>query len=316
MGAVIDKKTSKAVKNMAESFSIAGKVVMGFSARLGAGLFSAGQKAIEVTLAMAESVRTGNNVLGYMIEKEEEAEQAAFELEFAQIKATASAQAMAKANSYLTNELDRQVPTVNQLLKLYKVFRTEEEKRLKVKEEAIKKERQLFMQEKELQVIRLQAVGKNEEATALQKKIDLFRRSVEMSEKYNITLKEAARLTRAINEQQQVKTQDKPAAGSPQANFLRAKASGTITPELIKKAEEYAASIGTTFDAETGYARPSDLINKIGRFKSEDKKSKLAASEGIATQKQMAKSLQTIEREFTKTPTFRICQIHCCQLQM
>ena len=44
--------------------------------------------------------------------------------------------------------------------------------------------------------------------------------------------------------------------GSPQANFLSMQASGQqMTPEQIRQAEQFASSIGTTFDPQTGYSR-------------------------------------------------------------
>ncbi len=44
--------------------------------------------------------------------------------------------------------------------------------------------------------------------------------------------------------------------GSPQANFLSMQASGQqLGPERIAQAEQFAASMGTTFDPETGYSR-------------------------------------------------------------
>ena len=43
--------------------------------------------------------------------------------------------------------------------------------------------------------------------------------------------------------------------GSPQANFLAERAKGPLSPGQIAQAEEFAASIGTTFDPETGYSR-------------------------------------------------------------
>ena len=44
--------------------------------------------------------------------------------------------------------------------------------------------------------------------------------------------------------------------GSPQANFLSMQASGQpLTPGQISQAQEFAGSMGTTFDPETGYSR-------------------------------------------------------------
>ena len=42
---------------------------------------------------------------------------------------------------------------------------------------------------------------------------------------------------------------------SPQANFLREKSKGNLTPDQIADANAYAKSIGTTFDSTLGYSR-------------------------------------------------------------
>jgi len=44
-------------------------------------------------------------------------------------------------------------------------------------------------------------------------------------------------------------------SGSPQANFLNARAQGVLTPEQINEANAFAASMGTTFDPNLGYSR-------------------------------------------------------------
>ena len=43
--------------------------------------------------------------------------------------------------------------------------------------------------------------------------------------------------------------------GSPQANFLNARAQGVLTPEQINEANAFAESMGTTFDPNLGYSR-------------------------------------------------------------
>tara|TARA_R110000822_G_scaffold257132_1_gene382797 strand:- start:358 stop:1863 length:1506 start_codon:yes stop_codon:yes gene_type:complete len=43
--------------------------------------------------------------------------------------------------------------------------------------------------------------------------------------------------------------------GSPQANFLNARAQGVLTPEQIDEANAFAESMGTTFDPNLGYSR-------------------------------------------------------------
>lgn len=49
--------------------------------------------------------------------------------------------------------------------------------------------------------------------------------------------------------------QAQPLAGSPQANFEMAKATGQLTPEKVAEAQKFAQKIGTTFSPETGYDR-------------------------------------------------------------
>ncbi len=51
-------------------------------------------------------------------------------------------------------------------------------------------------------------------------------------------------------------------AGSPQSNFRAAQSAGTMTPEKVAQAHEYAKSTGTTFDEKTGYDRKPFLDKK------------------------------------------------------
>lgn len=53
--------------------------------------------------------------------------------------------------------------------------------------------------------------------------------------------------------------------GSPQANFMRAKADGTLDASGIAKAHEFARSMGTTFDPATGYSRTPFMESARGK---------------------------------------------------
>lgn len=52
---------------------------------------------------------------------------------------------------------------------------------------------------------------------------------------------------------------------SPQATFLAQRAKGELTPQQIAQAEQFAASMGTTFDPQTGYSRDPFLSNQASR---------------------------------------------------
>lgn len=53
--------------------------------------------------------------------------------------------------------------------------------------------------------------------------------------------------------------------GSPQATFLAERARGELSPAQIAQAQEFAASMGTTFDPETGYSREPFLQAQAAR---------------------------------------------------
>ncbi len=53
--------------------------------------------------------------------------------------------------------------------------------------------------------------------------------------------------------------------GSPQATFLAERAKGELSPAQIAQAQEFAASMGTTFDPETGYSREPFLQYQAAR---------------------------------------------------
>ena len=54
--------------------------------------------------------------------------------------------------------------------------------------------------------------------------------------------------------------------GSPQATFLAERARGELSPARIAQAQEFAASMGTTFDPETGYSRQPFLSAQASRL--------------------------------------------------
>jgi len=54
--------------------------------------------------------------------------------------------------------------------------------------------------------------------------------------------------------------------GSPQATFLAKRARGELSPAQIAQAEEFARSMGTTFDPETGYSRQPFLSAQASRL--------------------------------------------------
>mgnify|MGYP003327890740 CR=1 FL=1 len=69
----------------------------------------------------------------------------------------------------------KQLPTVDQVLKLQRQLKKAQEDREESRKEAIKNMRDEFLAEKELETIRLRAAGKEEEAQALEDKIELMK---------------------------------------------------------------------------------------------------------------------------------------------
>jgi hypothetical protein len=62
-----------------------------------------------------------------------------------------------------------------------------------------------------------------------------------------------------VNEMQGGAEQPKALSGSAQANFETAKQSGPLSQSAVEAAENYAKSIGTTFDKDKGYSRENFL---------------------------------------------------------
>jgi hypothetical protein len=60
-----------------------------------------------------------------------------------------------------------------------------------------------------------------------------------------------------------VSKEETPEPGSPQARFLAERAKGELSPEQIAQAQEFAASMGTTFDPEKGYSREPFLQSQV-----------------------------------------------------
>jgi len=237
VGAVIDTRTADSIKNMKDSFDTAGQAGIAFGAKI----FGAGQKVFEGMFAVAESVRTGNNVIGQLAEKSLEAEWATIQLSLAEKAAAEVTKNQSSVRAEYNNELDRTLITVDELNKLEDGRRKMledlaniEEQRLKREQEAIDKKRELFLQSKELEALQLRAAGKNAEAEALEKQIKMMKEAIKISRQYGISLKEAADLVKG-NKTPEEKESKK--LKQLELELIRARAAGEkeLTKELERK---------------------------------------------------------------------------------
>lgn len=97
---------------------------------------------------------------------------------------------------------DRYRITMEDLLKIERGRKKMLEDIAKREKEAIKRKQELFLREKELQALQLAAEGEKEKALQLKKQIELTRKAIEVSEKYGISLQEAAKLVKGVTEQE------------------------------------------------------------------------------------------------------------------
>lgn len=108
----------------------------------------------------------------------------------------------------LSNEATQKVNlTMEDTLKLQKRQVAFNKKMDEMERRRIKRKQEQFLAEKELQALQLRAAGDNAAAEALEKQIELTRKAIEISEKYKISLMEAAKLTKGIDDQEKARLQ-------------------------------------------------------------------------------------------------------------
>jgi len=199
VGAVIDEKSAKQIKNMGDSFDQAGKVGLSVAAKA----FNAGQKAFEGFFAVIESARTGNNIIFEMhgnVDELSDSTQNLTRTQKTQIERQQEINRLVAEAIGQTNDL---LPTLKELAKLEKIVADEKKKRAKFQEELTKKTQDQFIIEKELESLRLRAAGENAAADALDSQIEKMREAIHVSEKYGISLMEAAKLVQKLSEKDQ-----------------------------------------------------------------------------------------------------------------
>jgi hypothetical protein len=243
VGAVIDTKTADSIKNMKDSFDTAGQAGIAFGAKL----FGAGQDVFEGMFAVAESVRTGTNVIGHLAEKSLDAEWATIQLSNAEKAAAEVAKLQASVRAEYNDELERTVISLDDLNKIEEGRRKmledlakTEEQRLKREQEAIDKKHELFLQAKELEALQLRAAGKNAEAEALEKQIDMMKEAIKISKQYGISLKEAADLVKGIEENKPKEDEDE-GEDDEKGEEKKAPTPSELTGEDLRKAANKAA---------------------------------------------------------------------------
>jgi len=110
----------------------------------------------------------------------------------------------------------------------------------KAQEELTREVEDQFFKEKELQLLRLKAAGKNKEAEALEKQIALTREANELMKKFNITKEEAIQITKALEAERNKENETTEEGTKTEAKAQEQSKSSTLTGHALKKAANVA----------------------------------------------------------------------------
>ena len=110
----------------------------------------------------------------------------------------------------------------------------------KAQEELTREVEDQFFKEKELQLLRLKAAGKNKEAEALEKQIALTREANELMKKFNITKEEAIQITKALEAERNKENETTEEGTKTEAKAEEQSKSSTLTGHALKKAANVA----------------------------------------------------------------------------
>ena len=110
----------------------------------------------------------------------------------------------------------------------------------KAQEELTREVEDQFFKEKELQLLRLKAAGKNKEAEALEKQIALTREANELMKKFNITKEEAIQITKALEAERNKENETTEEGTKTEAKAEEQSKSSTLTGHALKKASNVA----------------------------------------------------------------------------
>jgi len=110
----------------------------------------------------------------------------------------------------------------------------------RAQEELVREVEDQFFKEKELQLLRLKAAGKNKEAEALEKQIALTREANELMKKFNITREEAIQITKALEAERNKENETTEEGTKTEAKAEEQSKSSTLTGHALKKAANVA----------------------------------------------------------------------------
>ena len=292
LGAVIDERTSKSIKQMSDSIEQTESAFISWGAKAfvaGQGVFEAlftvGQAAINTKVSVEDLLPPIEGVLDSYDPLKDKALQAA-----------KAQHALAMATDMSTQFLYDQVDALDTL-----------EERLDkqaAKEEEIANKK--FINAKKLEELQLRSEGRHVEADALKKQIELTEKAMRIAKQYGVSLAEAAKIVQGIEKNKPKEEESKDSTKD------AADTSATSSSAGGTSAKGKAKSAIKRLDPNSFRARElaAGLYNTtLGRDgKSMDAKLAAAASAGkpqgenpATVQKSMAENLDTIAKELTTT---------------
>ena len=168
----------------------------------------------------------------------------------------------------------------------------EEERAAELKEEMARKKQDQAIADQELKLLKLRAIGEDELADKLEKKIEIAREALRISRAHNISLKDALALAQNIDRRSggngaggEGQTLDQAMADARKQGIRFQRFRGKGGAEMFQRFEN---------GRKTGGLMTREALEKAAARRPQQK-------DPVATQQDMAKSLKMIERELTST---------------
>jgi len=193
-GQLMSDETVKSMDDAADSIERAKKNLTTTTAAV----LQFGFKTVEVMTNAAISVREGRNVFRDLAQAEADAAHHAQVMADHMAKMADQAERATREEIGLTNAIVENTESIEEKEKALRDLSSQIKNYFDKVRDQIKTEQDAFIAAKELEALELRAAGKNAQAEALEKNIELMKEAIQISREYGISLEKAAALVRGI----------------------------------------------------------------------------------------------------------------------
>ena len=275
LGAVIDSRTSKSIKQMNDSMH----QTQSFATAMAAGAFVWGQNLAESFFIVARAATSSKVSVEDLVET-------GHELAFVYDPLKDKSLQLAKAQGALAMATDMSTQFFYDQIEAIDTLGDRLKKQADSEADIANKK---FINAKKLEELQLRAAGKNAEADALKKQIELTEQAMRVSKQYGITLSKSAELVKGVEDNKQ----DRPSGGFSSGGFSTSDTSGGTS-------EARKAARGIRF--EKTYGAGGEAYNqrffngsKAGRFSDDDLAKATRGKGGKGRTKEEAKQEESVD---------------------